>query len=462
VLGRYAIVREWADKPERAELGERLARIGDKERAEVEAAHRRHKQTVVLLHELAATLGAISEADPAWIQHPLYSDKQTGFSERNRELLQIAIDARLSGGSDQEVAHDLLEAIEKEEWGGWIPTDHDQVVATLRNVVDSSKAGKTAADVPTAAYEEFDRIREMRKRGDVAGAMRELDNLLIAYPGNATMYELKCELMLDKPGVKDAATRAACARTTELAPGDPTVHFAVGEALIKAGDVAGARAQLAQAAGKITNLKAGADDAWRRLIAAYQGLGALTWTEQAIEAAGLQKDPIAAQIASTRARFGVKKGMKGVKPEDEAKLVAAVKGGLELVYASKFGEAERAIDTAEKKWPSAPGLEAARCDLEMRQGRIDAAKAACGRALAGDANESWALYLAGLLDLRGEGAAAAKSGIAKLKHAIEVDPDLGQAWRALAKAYERDTGATDALDKLAQDYQAKFGQALPR
>ena len=57
----------------------------------------------------------------SWIQHPLYSPKQSTFSQRNRELLQLAIDRRLGAGTDQTIAHDLLEAIEKQEWGGWIP-----------------------------------------------------------------------------------------------------------------------------------------------------------------------------------------------------------------------------------------------------------------------------------------------------------------------------------------------------
>ncbi len=207
------------------------------------AAHRRHKQAVVLLHQMFITLGTIAEADPSWIRHPLYSPKQTTLSQRNRDLAQLAIDARLGGGDDLAVAHDLLEAIEKEDWGGWIPTDHDQTVATLRNVVDSAKAGKTAADVPAAAVEEFDKIRELRKR-DPKQALLELDNLLVAYPGNATMVEEKCEIMLDKPGVADPTTRATCAKVAALAPGDPTVHFAVGAALAKKGDAAGARTEL--------------------------------------------------------------------------------------------------------------------------------------------------------------------------------------------------------------------------
>jgi predicted Zn-dependent protease len=140
-------------------------------------------------------------------------------------------------------------------------------------------------------------------------------------------------------------------------------------------------------------------------------------------------------------------------------LVAVEKQVLELVYASKYADAEKILGAADKKWPAAPGLAAVRCDLALRMGQTPAAKTACAKALAADPNESWALYLTGVIALKD--ASGTKNGIAELKKAIAVDPDLGQAWRTLAKAYERAKDQA-ALDQLGKDYQAKFGQALPR
>jgi predicted Zn-dependent protease len=457
-LGRYVTVRAWAEKPEVALIEAQLPDAKSGDRQEVIAAHHRHKQTVVLLHMLATTLGAIDEVDSTSIQHVSYSPKQGSFSNRTRELLQLAIDARLAGESDEAIAGKLSAAIEKSEWGGWIPTSRTTVLAQLHSAIDAGHAGKTFAEVPVAAYEQFKRISELAKHGKTSDALAELDNLLVAYPGNATMHELRCEIMLGKPGVADRATRAACARVSELAPGDPTVHIAVSEALIRAGDIAAARAELQRAEDKIANLPAGGADAWRRVIGLYAGLGALTWTEDAIARAKLERDPAATQAAQIRARYGVPRGAKFVAPEQEAALVGATRGALDLVYASKFAEAERALAAAEKRWPGAPGLAATRCDLAFRTGQIDAARAACARALAGDPHDSWALYLMGTLLLRD--ASTTSAGIERLKAAIAVDPDLGQAWRTLGKAYARG-GNKAALDQLASAYAAKFGQSLP-
>lgn len=457
-MGHHVTVRAWAAGPEVEALAGRLPDAKDPERAEVVTAHRRHKQTVVLLHVLATTLGAIAEADPTWIQNAAYSPQQEKFSNRNTELLQIGIDGRLAGHPDPVIAKNLDDAIEKSEWGGWVPASHDQVIAALKTIVDTARAGKTFANVPTGALDEFRRISELAKHGQLGDALTELDNLLTAYPGNATMHELKCEIMLGKPGVSDPGTRAACSRVAELAPGDPTVHLAVAEALIRAGDIAGARGELVAAEHKIGNLPTGAADAWHRVIAIYAGLGALTWTDEALAKAKLESEPAAVSIATTRARYGIPRGAKFVAPEQEAALVAAIRKALDLVYANKFGDAERALAAADKKWAGAPGITATRCDLAFRMGQFDAARAVCTRALAADPRDSWALYLLGTLLLRDTGTTGA--GIEKLKKAIEVDPELGQAWRTLAKAYERGHDKA-ALDQLAGAYQTKFGQPLP-
>ncbi len=460
VLGKHVIVRGWAETPETEALAGKLPDLKEAERTEVLGAHRRHKQSVVLLHQLAVTLGGIHESDPAWILHPTYSDKQSGFADRTRELLTLSVDARLAENPSVEIAKQLLASIEKSEWGGWIAANRDEVTTTLRNTIDAGKAGKTASDIPAAAYDHITRIKELAKRKEtVATALSDLDNLLSAYPGNASMHILKCEILIGTPGVADKTTRAACNRVSELAPGDPSPHIAVGEALAKAGDIKAARAELAQAEGKIANLPSDAETAWRKVIGIYQTMGSLTWTEEAIVRAKLDKDPIAVSLAQTRARYGVPRGTKLVAPEQEAALVAAIKKANELIYASKYADAEKAIASAEKSWPGAPGLFASRCDLALRTGQVQQARAACQKSLAIDPNESWALYLSGVIELREP--SGTKAGISLLKKAIAIDPELGQAWRTLAKAYARAKDKA-ALDQLAKDYQARFGQNLPR
>src|SRR5207302_9559034 len=110
VLDRRVVVRAWPETHEVAALAGRIPDVKDAQRAEVIAAHRRHKMTVALLHALAASCAAIDEADPTWIQHPLYSPKQSTFSDRDRELIQIGFDGALAESPTAGIAHDLLAA----------------------------------------------------------------------------------------------------------------------------------------------------------------------------------------------------------------------------------------------------------------------------------------------------------------------------------------------------------------
>ena len=133
------------------------------------------------------------------------------------------------------------------------PTDHDEVVATLRNVVDAAKAGKTAADVPPAAYEQFNRDPRARQARRRRAALIELDNLLTAYPGNATMHELEVRDHARASPASPTRRRAPRARASrELAPGDPTrAPRGRRGAASRAKDIAGARAELVKAEDKI-------------------------------------------------------------------------------------------------------------------------------------------------------------------------------------------------------------------
>jgi predicted Zn-dependent protease len=490
-LGKHVIVRGWAEPKERAALTALLPDLKEEERVEVFAAHRRHKQTVVLLHWLAATFGAIDEQDPTWIQNPTYASKMIGFSDRNRELLQIAVDEKLAEQSDQNIAKKLLEAIEKSEFGGWLAPSKDEVSKRLRIVIDASKGSRTAKAVPAAAYDQFTRIQTLAKQNNTKDALAELDNLLIAYPGNAAMHQLRCEinLMMGGPGAIARAKKpsppppkgapkapppkpqappqvdwkGACAKAIEYAAGDPTPHLSIAVSYAEAADLKSARAELLLAEGKIGNLpmKAEITDAWKKVIGLYMSLGSLTWTEEALAKAKLDNDPIAAQIASTRARYGVPQGAKFVAPEQEGELVNTIRSvALPMVYASKYAQAEALLNASEKKWPGAPGIESTRCDLSLRMGQLDGARAHCAKALAAQPNNSWALYLSGIIALKPGSEAGTKQGIDQLKKAIAADPELQQAWRTLAKAYIRVKDKA-GYEQLSKDYQQKFGAPMP-
>jgi tetratricopeptide (TPR) repeat protein len=462
VLGTHVVLRGFSDGAERKAFARAFPDLETEEREEVHDARRRHKQTVLLVHELAHTLGALHETDPGWIMHPAYRPEQASISDRNRELMLIALDDRLRPKELREplaTAERLLSAIETADWGGWIAAEKEQLVIELRAELERARAGQTASPVPAAATSQYMRAKKLADEGKHQDALYELEPIIAAYPGNAAIRLLSCTIHLAMSGPKDETALGVCGRAAELAPGDPSPYIAVAAMLATSGDVPGARVQLLHAEERIGNLPNGAPEAWLQVASMYQAIGALTWAEDAAAKSGVADNPILAWASQVRARYGVPRDGKKFKitPENEAEVVASVRGILDLVYAGKLDDAAREARKAEKQWPGAPGVLAARCDLEMRQKKEAAAKKTCRKAIAAYDGAAWAHYLLGILILRGKDTDA---GIASLRAATDADPELTQAWRALAKAYQRKKDQA-ALDELRQSYQARFGRPLP-
>ena len=471
VGGHHLVVRGHADLEERQAFERAFPSIGHDEQESVLEARRRHKTVTVLLHELAHSLGALHETDPGGVMNASYSHQAASISDRNRELMLITLEDRLKPAATrdpQATTRARLAALEV-DGGSWDEHDRDRVIASLREQVAAQPTARAAVGitgaVPAAALAQYQHAEQLFASGDHRGASATLEPLLAAYPAHAQLRVLSCKIELARGGPKDAKAIATCDRaagmSAELEPA-----LAVAEARLVAGDPGGARATLAAAEARLASLPAEkAATAWLVLADRYQTMGALTWAETAVARAGAQPGAdhgIAAWAATTRARYGIPRDGARWKlsPEDDANAVTAVRGVVTLANAHKIDAAVKAASAAEKRWPQLPGLLAARCDLELRREALGAARRECDRAIA-QGGSSWALYLRGIIELRTDGQAATTTAIARLREAIELDPDLGQAWRALGKALER-ANATAPLDQLRHDYQERFHTQLPR
>jgi len=462
LLGKHLVVRGYSDAFERRAFVRAYPDIDQRDIDEVLGVRRRHKQTVLLLHELGHTLGAIHERGEGWILDPMYTSHASTISERNRALMQIAVNERVKLPelrNPDAMATALLSSIQDQPWPPWVAADEDEEVATLQAIVDKSKVHQTATDVPAAAYDQYAKAQSLAAEGKRDEALAELAPILAAYPGDAQIHLLECEIELGGGKAPSAAAQDSCDRAAGLAQGDPGPYFALAQAYAAVGDLAQVRVQLARAAEKIDNLPDGKLAAWAALAARYQELDDVTRAEAAAARAADRGTDVLEWARRTRARYGdPPDGHRWhVTADTEAAYIGSVRKVLDLIYAGKFGAAGKAARAADRRWPGAPGIAAARCDLAIRQGNPGAARAHCRAALAAFPGDSWALYLDGILQLRGRDPSP---GIRSLRAAIAADPALGQAWRALAKALERG-GQKAELEQLRKDYLALFHQPLP-
>jgi tetratricopeptide (TPR) repeat protein len=471
-LGRHIVLRNTNDAAERALYDQVFDAITAEEREALYRAIMAHKDTVILLHEWGHTLGALHTEDPASIMNPTYDPRQAEFAAANAGIVDIALRYRGPGALPAGgLWAELGQYLDHTRGDGWVRQD----VAWLRQLV--AGAGEVAVRAGVAgevvrpgdeltpdARKVFARVVALVGSGEHADAWRLLEPLTEQYEEDPQVVVYGCRTAAV---VKGAAypTPQLCARALELAPDDPRPRMALAAVHIAAGERDAALRRLREADERLAGPGAGGARAdattWRDLALQYQALEAVTWCEQALARAGTGGDAaaIATWATQLRRRYGLPPdGAKfGIAPDTEPAYLALVKEVLAHTYAREYDAARDKIRRGLARYPGAPGLLTAECDLLARTGKYAAAERSCARALRGYDEAVWAHYLGGALASRSAGRRAA--AIEHLERTIELDPDMRAAYEQLAKQYEAARKSSE-LETLKGAYQAKFGQSL--
>ncbi|HVV82517.1 MAG TPA: tetratricopeptide repeat protein [Kofleriaceae bacterium] len=461
-LGRHFVLRGFADPEERKAFAQDLPTLEPAEREWLYDARRKHKLTALFVHELGHTLGAPHETDEGWVMNATYSTKMSTLSEQSRKLMETALDGWIAIPHEpaSATAARVLKYVDENPWGGWNEDDLAQLHALLEQLATTPAGAGTGGatgdlPVPAAAFPQFQEAQALAQRGKYDDALAALEALIAAYPSAAELRIAVCQVTLAKDGAESPTAVAACDRALEVAPADPRPIFARVDALVAAHREADAVALLPRAEA----LAGDSPQAWEHIAAIYQSQTMISAAEAAIaHAHPAPNHPVLAWASRLRARYGLPPdGKKRVPAADEAAYVAAVRDILDLVYASKFPDAEAKARAAERRWPGTPGVLGARCDLALRRGSAAAAAALCDQAIKAWPGAAWAQYLRGVMELQH---GKTKPAIVALRAAIAAEPELAQAYRTLGKALALagDTAGHDALDA---EYQQRFGARLP-
>ena len=483
-LSRHMILRGYTDVEDREVIEPMLDRLSAAAREHLLAARRQHLLTTVLLHEWAHTLAVMHLTTPGTMMSRNYARSISGFAPQSEDLIRTMLTARLgppdgSGeGTAQSTAHSTAEGslaaevlalrryLEEHAPDGWVAAERAEIeqllaAAAAHEAPGQAAESRAARGVPAEAEAQLGRVRSLARQGHTDQAVAELDDLLAAYPAHTAFRRAACELWLAKEGASETAT-GHCLRVSALDPADPAGELILAGFHAGAGDVARAGEVLEQVRARIPTLAQGQEQAWRALVAMYQRMNAVTWAEQAVAVApaGVDAGEEVAWAQELRRRYGLPPNGKRhrIAPADEGAYVQTVRGVLDLVYAGKYDAAQAAAREALRRYPGAPGVYGALCDLWLRKGRYAEARGQCRRAVVAYDEASWPHYLLGIVELRYRRTAA---GIRHLERAIALDPDLRQAYHALGKALARKQDAA-ARERLDQTYRARFDVPLPR
>jgi predicted Zn-dependent protease len=177
--------------------------------------------------------------------------------------------------------------------------------------------------------------------------------------------------------------------------------------------------------------------------------------EPAAAEARVLDEPRAAKAdeLSTRRRLGIPSGGTAfvLRREDEQAYADAFNGVGALIVDNKLKDAQKNLDTALKKFPGAPGLLTASCELAWREGRLRQATKRCTDSLAVMDDQPRAHYLLGCVQAE---LGQPDRAIASLKRAIDLDGRERSYWESLAALY-RGLGRRREFTQFTIEYESR-------
>ena len=407
LLARHFVMRGMDDEQEARALDQHYQLLSPEERERVYGERKAHKEIVIFLHEWAHTMGVIHSEDHSLIMNPHYDPRQTGFTDREKQILSLVIDRRLAKPTElYPESADLLALLEKSKADGAIASDReiDGLLDLLRRRAHgkgttasaSASNGAGAADLPSMNIPQAD-----------ADTFNKAVNAI-----NANHAEEAWTLLA--PLVKRFHTGKTDAKT------------------------------------------------WLRIAQVLHRIGALTEAEAAIARADRKQtetQKLADDIETTRRRVALPRDATtvGISPDKEPAYVSSFWTATEVVASQKTANARTHLTGLSATYPEAPGVDVLFCELELRAQKPVPAAKRCAAGVAKFDEAARAHFLLGVMAINDRRESAAEK---HLRQAILLDPAEPAGWRELLRLY-RNTRAKARIAELSAKYNALFSKPIP-
>jgi hypothetical protein len=481
VFGRHLVLRGMFSLEETLALEKVLDQLPFEEREGLLRERRLHKETAVLLHEWAHTLGAFHEHEPGSLMSPMYEPSQSSFSPSIVRLMRVALEQHGSpdaaGLSRWAVAYrdevrsattiwdeaTRAEALSLGErffgnaaWAGGQQGGPTQEPTTpARSSEETARMPSRAGELSAADAKRLEDTVRRAQAGDLARAEALLEPLVRSYPKDARVQAFSCSLRQAREP-RSASTLARCQAAARLPDAPLEIRLTLAQVLLDRNDRAGASAALARTESLMRDASA-APELWLELARGYERAETCSAAERA---AGRARDQpgakeLAAECARLRRLAALPKNA-AVPPESERDYVEAV---LQAQQDVRRGRIERARATARDlaaKFPAAPGADVIHCLLQCRARAFAAAKTACESATRAAPEAFLPRYSLGLIAGAERRFRDAQGHLAR---ALELDDGTYEPWASLASVTES-LGETAALEELKVRYRKRFGSEL--
>lgn len=474
-FGKQLVVRGMVMAEDRQGIERTLRALSEEERERVMVDRRLHRETVVLLHEWAHTLGAFHDRDNDSIMCPRYDRSAFRFSEAQLRILRLSLSRRQSAepGARADWARAYRAELERDRADAWDEgTVSDALSSASRLESSREPSPRTEPGSPVARTAAADlaapRAGAAPRTGDLALlAQADLADRLgdptrawkLAAPVTARAEEA--------PYLRTWACylqRRAGERIDGRCRSTPAVSLAVGavlfaRVLVECGDRPGALAAAARAEKAFAEAPRPAPPvAWAELSDLLAGMGACTAAERNAARAGGQElaQRSVVTCSRTRGRALLPRGAPGVEQDREPAYVEAVLAGRASLDGGRVEDALSAAGALELSYPGAAGGPWLRCAASARTRNGAATAEACRAA---ERAAPWAVEPVALLGVALGNQGRWSEARDALRRALERDPLDLESWARLGVALEK-LGDGAGLEELRRRYREKFGMTL--
>lgn len=451
--GRHAVLRAVDDRAEAEAFKRAFTALDLDERETLSRARRRHKETTLLLHEWAHTLGAPHDSHESGCLFPMYTEQQAGFHPDTLRVVTTLAEVQHQRPPPARAAVRLREALDAARPGLFITSE----LASWREALDArARNARPSGDtVPGTAGSTggLEAVRRAIREGNSARARTLLEPLLVS--GDPVTLELACVLDL-QAAPKTAVSSCQRASAAPDAGGDAFVRLAA--AAFAAQQPETGYPALVTAFRRFTQQASTPPEAWLRLAQVAQAASCLTIVEQAAprlaEAANTRT--LLDWARTTRRWVGLSAKVQTRSEPCEGAYVETFRTAEAAVRERRFTPVAQAVVRLKDEAAGAAGPLLLECERAFMQGQLALAQLRCGAALTADPEATLAHYLLGVIhDVLSEWPRAIK----RYLRVLELDDSLRDAWSRLGAAYTR-TRDTAALKELSERHQARFGQPL--
>ncbi len=465
MFGRHCVLRGMENPQEHQNLMAVFKHLPDAERDELYRERKLHKETSVLLHEWAHTLGAFHVQDSRWMMHSGYELSQADFAPQTLGLLGLSLRhvprARRSSEAQQDWARELKAMLSATVWPDWEGPDKAWVLQWTEHVLAGQVplGPERATPLTPADARRLDEVLALDKEGRVEVAAQQLEPLARRYPLDERVQVMACYLAV-RTAPKLPSTRERCEATVSRFPNQHALLLNLAALHFQAGNATEGQAYLLEARKRLESQPESPPEHWATLAEFFRNASCVTWAEQAAaKAPGTQQaTQVLAWATQTRRwkALPLEPERSGVGAEREGDFIRAVKALEARMDKGPMAQVRTQLAALSRDFPRAPMVQVLQCELHLQSGQVGPARTACRKALALHEESVQAHFILGWL------AANSRAGEEARKHferVIDLEPTHSEAWKMLAEQY-RTAGKAREFKDLQERYRARFSREL--